>query len=293
MNRHELIETLFDRSGFGLEIGPSYNPIVTKSSGANIEILDHASQDDLRKKYVNEPAAVIDRIEPVDYVSDGRPMADVIGDRERYDYIIASHVIEHTPNMLGWLLDCQSLLKPSGRLVLVAPDKRTCFDVARPISSTGDVLQAYFEGRTRHSPGKLFDHLAYTGSRGSLAGWRPDDTSDFAFGNEISHARAWYERATAQNEYIDCHAWQFTPSSLRLMLHDLHAAGFLGLKEAVYRDPLGQEYPEFYIVLSRDAEGCPVSRLELADRIRAELAAIPSLISSDRSRPTMGSGHGP
>ena len=40
MDRVQILTSMFDPSGFGLEIGPSYNPLVPKSSGARIETID-------------------------------------------------------------------------------------------------------------------------------------------------------------------------------------------------------------------------------------------------------------
>ena len=85
MDRLELLRGMFDRSGLGLEIGPSYNPVARKSYGYNVEILDRASTETLRKTYPNTD------IEEVDYVTGGSSMADVVPHRGKYDYIIASH----------------------------------------------------------------------------------------------------------------------------------------------------------------------------------------------------------
>jgi hypothetical protein len=80
-SREMKIRALFDTSGRGLEIGPSYNAIVPKSGGFRVEIVDHASTEDLRAKYSNEPNIDASRIEEVDYVWDGRPLSVVIGAR--------------------------------------------------------------------------------------------------------------------------------------------------------------------------------------------------------------------
>jgi hypothetical protein len=95
MNRNELLSSLIDLSSIGLEIGPGYNFLVPKSSGRRIETVDHAPAAELREKYRNEVNVNISRIEEVDYVSDGRPLAEIVNKPSHYDYIIASHVIEH------------------------------------------------------------------------------------------------------------------------------------------------------------------------------------------------------
>ena len=150
---------MIDRKGFGLEIGPSLNPVAPKKAGFNVEILDHATAEELRMKYQHLPAR-IDNIDAVDYVWKGEPLDELIGAQGRYDYIIASHVIEHVPDLVSFFSQCTTLLKPDGVLSLVIPDKRYCFDYFRWPSSTGDLLQAFTEKRIRHNPGTVFDHVS-------------------------------------------------------------------------------------------------------------------------------------
>lgn len=147
--RADLIRSLVDLGGRGLEIGPSYNPIVPKSSGANVEVLDHAPAQQLRAHYAGDVNVDSNLIEEVDFVTEGRSMVDAVGELGRYDWIIASHVIEHQPDLIGFLKDCSALLRANGKLALAVPDKRFCFDVFRPVSSTGALLQAHHEKRTR------------------------------------------------------------------------------------------------------------------------------------------------
>ena len=77
----------------GLEIGPSFRPLAPKKSGWNIKIMDHASAAELREKY--KPHHVdLSAIEEVDYIYRGERLPDLVKN-ERFDYILASHVIEH------------------------------------------------------------------------------------------------------------------------------------------------------------------------------------------------------
>jgi hypothetical protein len=163
---------MFDPSGVGLEIGPSFNPLLPKSAGYRVETLDHATADELRDKYRNDPNVDAARIEEVDFVADGRPIAEVVGKPGYYDYIVASHVIEHAPDMLGFLTGCETLLKQTGTLVLAVPDKRRCFDLLQPLTSTGMILQAHEERRTRHAPSALFDDIAIISCAMATAGGR-------------------------------------------------------------------------------------------------------------------------
>ena len=103
LNRTELLFSMFDPSGFGLEIGPSYNPLLPKRRGYNVEIVDHADAATLREKYRDNAS----RIEEVDYVSDGRSLLETIGHEQRYDFIFASHVVEHVTDIVRFIQDCE------------------------------------------------------------------------------------------------------------------------------------------------------------------------------------------
>jgi len=271
MNRLELLLSLLDRQGLGLEIGPSYDPIVPKSTGWRIETFDHASAAELREKYRGSETVDISRIEEVDYVADGRPMADIIGKRSHYDYIVASHFIEHAPDMLGFLKDCQTLLKHDGVLVLAVPDKRRCFDVFQPLTSTGMVLQAHLERRRHHTPGQTFDSIAYQAFRDGDSAWKfmADEMLTFAHG--LTFARECFERAIASVTYFDAHAWCFTPSSFRLILNDLYETRHLSLREQSFSE---SDFCEFYVSLSEHGTGCPYDRLTLARMALLEVQEI-------------------
>lgn len=267
--RARILHSLFDARGKGLEIGPSFNPLVRKADGFDVRIVDHLSAEGLREKY-RDADVDLDQIEEVDYVSDGGPISELVGEKHVFDYCIALHVIEHTVDLAGFLLDCQALLKESGVLVLAVPDKRYSFDVLRPVCTTGDVIQAHLEGRRRHSLGKLFDELAYNCLRGGLPAWDRSNAGELKLFRSFENARDVFAHVQRTGEFVDIHAWQFTPSSFRLVVHDLNRFGVVELREKAFLEGAG----EFYITLSRSGTGCQEDALELARRAVREQADI-------------------
>lgn len=258
-SREETIRGLFDASGLCLEIGPSYNPILPKRAGYTVETIDHCDAATLREKYATQPGVDAAKIEDVDHVWQGEPLADLVG-AGRFDVVVASHVIEHTPDMLGFLKECERALKPSGRLVLAVPDRRRCFDFFRPASTTGAVLQAHAEKRTRHAAGAAFDFIANFCTFEGRQGTGTEAATSFTLSNPVASAGRAFERYAVREDYRDCHAWVFTPSSFRLIASDLTAIGALGLKEeAFWETPIF----EFVTILSREAAGCPLDRHDL------------------------------
>lgn len=237
-----------DRCGLGLEIGPSHNPIAPKRKGFNVHIVDHLDTEGLRQKYAGHAhlGVHIDNIEEVDFVSHGQPLPKLIGKTGCYDWIIASHVIEHIPNPAEFFRECEQLLKPGGRLSLVVPDMRFCFDYFGAPSSTGAVLDAWHSRRTRPTPGQVFDHFANSTKRNGVIAWSAEMQSVSETSLELLHdfdssARQW-EIAQQQEGYIDSHCWRFIPESFRLLVGDLVRLGVIQMNVVSCSDTMGCEF---------------------------------------------------
>jgi glycosyltransferase involved in cell wall biosynthesis len=250
---------MIDKNGLGLEIGPSHNPLAPKKQGFNVHVLDHASAEDLKAKYKGHDI-VFDNIEEVDFVWKGEPLHESVGKEECYDWVIASHVIEHTPDMITFLQECERLLKPNGILSLVIPDKRYCFDYFNPVTWTGEFLDAYEQRRKRPSPGKVFDHFAGASKRGDHFAWGPSFSGTLSLMHDIDHARNLWEKARTTSDYMDVHNWRFTPSSFRLILSDLQALALTGLTVVKEFDTTGCE---FHVTLQKMTLSKIADRLEL------------------------------
>lgn len=100
--REQLVLELVDKKGKGLEIGPSYNPLAPKTAGWNVEVVDHLDAEGIRKKNAvwNVDTS---KIEHVDHVLTNKSLSETIRKTNEYDFIIASNVIEHTTDMIGFL----------------------------------------------------------------------------------------------------------------------------------------------------------------------------------------------
>lgn len=270
VDRKQRILAGLDLSGRGIEIGAGYNPTVRKADGYSVETVDHLPTHELIKKYDANPRVQTTAIESVDHVWRGEPLDRLIGNPGAYDWIIASHVIEHMPDPAGFFRQCEVLLKPGGVLSLAVPDKRYCFDYVRGLSTTGQIIQANIEGRTRHPPGVAFDDFAYRVTMSGATAWGPGHAGEIQMMAPIEEARRKLAQERVESGYVDHHAWTFTPSSFRLIVHDLMLLDFTRLKELRFDDTEGCE---FYMALSMNGAGCPLDRRTLAINIGRELAA--------------------
>jgi glycosyltransferase involved in cell wall biosynthesis/predicted SAM-dependent methyltransferase len=267
-NRVDKALIMIDRDGLGLEIGPSHNPMAPKKEGFNVHVLDHASAEELRVKYTGHPVN-LDNIEEVDFVWRGEPLSELIGREHCYDWIVASHVIEHVTDFVGFLRQCEKLLATKGVISLVVPDKRYCFDYYRWPSNTGDVLQAFTDNRVRHTPGSIFDHFSNVSNMGKRITWSSADRGDIKMVHTLEEAEGNWKQALKNEEYIDCHSWKFTPSSFRIILNDLQKLGLTELVEVGGFDTVGFE---FWITLGKRQHNSVIyDRQELSRSMMREI----------------------
>jgi hypothetical protein len=256
--------------GLGLEIGPSWRPLLPKAKGYNVRVADHLDQAGLIAKY--DGVRPTDAIEPVDYVLTGRRLADVID--ERFDWIVGSHVLEHTICLVSFLRDAETLLRPGGVLSLAVPDRRYCFDRFRDRASLGRVVDVFRAGPSVHSEGSVLEDSLASVSKGGTISWDATHAGTFRQLHTLAEAR---ERAAsaAGGEYVDVHNWVFTPNHLRLLFDDLQALGFIGLRETAFHE---NGTSEFYIALSQDGPGPRLSRTALVRLAALEVQVAEEIV---------------
>ncbi|HEX2941019.1 MAG TPA: class I SAM-dependent methyltransferase [Rhodopila sp.] len=250
-----------------VEIGAGYNPIAPKRDGWNTHVVDHATQEALRTKYATanvDPAL----IEDVDTVWLSGPLHEAVPDSlvGRVDAIIASHVLEHLPDLVGFLQSAARLLTPGGYLSIALPDRRYCFDCLKPWTSTGDLLDAHRRGLQRHTIKTAYNHFAYAATVDGALAWgaRPVDTPQLADPFWRAEATASQYDDSENAPYQDFHAWQFTLAGFELAILELNALGLSPWWVEEISGPVGFEF----FARLRHTGGVPRSPDELQDRRR-------------------------
>jgi SAM-dependent methyltransferase len=119
--RDKILAGIDLRSSSGAEIGALNKPLVRQAEG-EILYVDYADTDHLKRHYSADQSVDIDAIVEVDAIWGERTLADCLGGRT-VDYVVASHVIEHTPDLITWLEEIRSILRPGGTLRLAVPDR--------------------------------------------------------------------------------------------------------------------------------------------------------------------------
>jgi SAM-dependent methyltransferase len=141
----------------GIEIGALCYPTLFKNE-SDVLYLDRISTtqlyDEFAADYPNE------KIMNVDIVSHDQPLRDILKD-QHFDYFIANHVIEHIPDIIGWLSDIYDLLNDDGFIFLAVPDKRFTFDQKRMETSCGHIIMDYETGGICDAAEHIIDALLY------------------------------------------------------------------------------------------------------------------------------------
>lgn len=267
MNRKSKILKHLDLRGKGIEIGPSHQPVAPKKEGYNVQIIDHLGQQELINKY-RAHGTNTSNIEEVDFVWKGESYEKLVGKKKCYDWIIASHVAEHTPDLIGFLNDCDSLLKDTGVLSLVLPDKRYCFDHFRPITSISKLIDNHHQKATRHSQGVVAEYFLNVVKRSDRIAWDDCTGGAFQFSHSLQSSLDAIREYNDDDEYLDVHSWCFVPHSFRLIIHDLHLLGLIPFKEIGFYQTDGFE---FFITLGRSGRGVSQTRLEMLKVIDSEM----------------------
>lgn len=269
LNRNDRILKHISKDGVGLEIGPSHAPIAPKSEGYKVHVVDHLNKDALIEKYRPHNVAV-ENIEDVDFIWHGETYAELTGKKNYYDWIIASHVVEHTPDLVAFINSCAEVLKEDGVLSLAVPDARYCFDCLRPITGISKIVDAHLQRAKIHSMGTAVENILGVTTNAGRATWGYGKTRrDF----ELVHSRAELSKImkidSSTEAYSDYHAWCFTPNSFRLLINDLNLLGLISLKEISFG---ATRSCEFYVTLGKAGTEPTLPRIELMKKIRADLS---------------------
>src|ERR1039458_652469 len=250
MSRREIALQCIDiTKGRGLELGPLYSPIVSKEE-AKISYVDHMSTEDLKKKYKGHPFSLQD-IVLVDHVLKNNSLKDTLKGK-KFDYIIASHVIEHIPDTVSWLADIASILKDGGILSLVIPDKRFTFDILRNESRPADVIGAYLDRQTKASSAVIYDYVSKFRENVVASEVWSNPHRDYRKkpANSLKQAYNTCLENLKPGNYVDSHCFVFTPYSFFDIVRALIEHDLFGYEIAYFKDTPENQL-EFYVSLRK------------------------------------------
>jgi SAM-dependent methyltransferase len=271
--RDKLLQGLDLPALTGAEIGPLDRPLVRKGDGS-VYYVDHLDTEALRARWSTDRNIDVSKLQ-VDAVWGAQSLREGIAAAAGegfagLDYVVASHVIEHVPDVITWLQEIQAVLKPGGQLRLAVPDKRFTFDYLRRTSDLAALLYAW-QSRARVPNGPcVLDFCLNMAEIDMKAAWRgridPDTLKRFY---DFNSALAIADDARKNGHYHDVHCWVFTPASLARCFAELARRRLLGFACERFDDTEVDNH-EFIIALrqSGDATLCAASWEAMAARAK-------------------------
>lgn len=213
-------------AGNGIECGAGNRPLPV-SLGAAVQYLEafRYGSEEARsfpdaKRFDNfMPIDIVDRIDEMRTVADGSQ-----------DFIIASHVIEHTANPVRAMANFYRVCRPGGLAILIVPDRDRMFDRVRPVTTAAHMLADYDAPDTARD---LEHYVEYF---------------EKVLGKSREEARADWERGG------DMHYHTFTPASFVQLVGEMGVRQITRWREVrclAPDDRNGDRQGEFYVVLGR------------------------------------------
>ncbi|MBT2321961.1 methyltransferase domain-containing protein [Variovorax paradoxus] len=288
MNRQEkLLDGINLSSSVIAEIGALCNPLLTKAE-ADIRYIDYADAETLRRHYSHNALIDPEKIVETDAIWGKQTLLEALN--QRVDFIVASHVIEHVPDLIAWLSELYSALTEQGQVRLAIPDRRFTFDFLRRETELSDVLTAYITSPRVPQPHAIFDYYLNATPVDHLAAWRGEvneDTLQRPRNYEAAMDKA--KDIIANGNYHDAHCWVFTPKSFATLLEQLGALGLISFECDCFNDT-EPDTIEFFVALrpSKDVAAIVESWQKMAKTVRLDVSVPLSEIDARSSnRPTM------
>jgi SAM-dependent methyltransferase len=225
-----------------LEIGPFNRPLL---SGPKVKYFDVLGAEELKTRAINIGESP-EKVPNIHFVCKSGRLKEVSAG---FDVVVSSHCIEHQPDLVRHLCEVERLLCSGGCYCLIIPDCRYCFDHFLEPSNIAEILDAHYQKREQHTLASVIEHRALTCHNVPQRHWVDDSGAPNLSAETLKTAIQEWEDARGQ--YIDVHAWQFTPRSFRQILSLLNELKFTTLAAArVYDTPFGN--CEFCAVLHKN-----------------------------------------
>lgn len=250
MNKGKVVSCIDLKSKRGAEFGPLNRPCISRDE-SEIYYIDHLDTAALREKFRPDPLVDENSLVSIDFVWDGQDLAATMREVLPLGYVVASHVIEHVPDLIGWLREVGELLGPDGILSLVIPDKRRTFDLLRQESTPADAIGSFVTQSKRPTPRQIFDHFYFhVQAHGAVNFPVPPKASELTTPFSAFDAYDLAVRTYAEQSYMDTHCWVFSPQSFFSILHVAFDLGLLPYKVADFYDTADGEI-EFHVSLRK------------------------------------------
>ncbi len=260
MDRWHALTAPLDLKGTGLEIAPYFNPLLDRARH-DVRYVDCIDNSTIIRKAAENPGAVGRHVPRIDWVwAPGRQLRSCIPADVVFDYCVATHVMEHVPDTIGWLNQIFEVMRDGAVLALALPDRRYGMDYYRRETTLGDLIGNWLQAPSRPTTTQIVDFLSQT-----FHDTRPppdhrmfDVSQPFAAApRHFTDDQALDLAARSQQSsiYLDVHCTVWTPDSFVGVMSRVIDMGLINaqLSEPIGRNP-SSGWDEFIIHMTKLGE---------------------------------------
>jgi hypothetical protein len=235
-----------------LEVAPFFDPVLAKSD-YNVYYTDYVDTDALRGKADQNPTGRNAVVPPIDFVwVPGRPLRACVPPGLTFDFVVASHVMEHVPNPVGWLNDLLSVTRVGGQVGVFLPDRRNPLDVFRNQTSFADVV-AWWAGQPAIPTLEQITDFLGSGSRppsDEPQRWVRSRAMNLERRNTDQNVINFAELIAREPRYLDVHCSVWESASFVDIFRRVVQFGMLNVEVS---DPIDDVY-EFFVTFTKLGE---------------------------------------
>ena len=259
MDFREYITNKIKKNKRIIEFGPLNRAIIKKDEFKNIYYSDIKSKKEIidlytGNEYLKNTGIEVDTgtIVDIDYVIK-KDYKNTFKNIEKFDYAILSHVIEHMPDILFFFKDLENVLKDKGKVIIIYPDIRYCFDHFRNEASLRDAYATYTDGTSQNARLSFDFMLNVIKENNAYYLWNDLNISSRINTNNQREAIETYENTKKGIFLDDVHYWSFSDYGFIKFLYEGKKLGLINydLVEIYKTQPNTQE---FMVILEYNKE---------------------------------------
>jgi SAM-dependent methyltransferase len=150
-------------TGSGVELGPGHQPFELPHAGTTVRYVDRWHPEENRTLFPElgdrAPFPVPDVVANFD-----TDRLQALADGSQ-DFVIASHVLEHLAEPLGFTQEIHRVVRVGGIALILLPDRHRTFDRARHPTSLHHLISEQTAGITEVDDAHIREYLEMTGTR--------------------------------------------------------------------------------------------------------------------------------
>ena len=156
-------------------------------------------------------------------------------------------MIEHVPDLIGWLGELHDVLSSEGEVRLIVPDKRFTFDHLRTTTPIDSVLYCHLIKARIPQPHLAIDYCMNVAKIDPVAAWTGQlNPNELVLHHDAELAMRVARDIIDNNSYHDIHCWVFTPASFAVLFRKMAELNLINFACIGFHDTLTNDI-EFFV----------------------------------------------